>query len=326
MYLSIFNSELNRFIIRTILFCLLIGSIGYLLNFYRARYNAEPIHYKYHFDEIYHPKFKANSIVIGTSHASNSVMPDLLSSEQHRFFNFALNGSNPSYDLNWYEKVFQPNYPKVELCLMEYNWLLFDTSWLNRKFIQDAEYYSSKLFRQLLFVGSKSDGIDLIMNRYPILKYRKGFKNLENLILSNRGNDLFPDESYQHGYISYNIQRDSVHWSPLSLNNKINYRQIEAFDKLLDILQHDGIQTILFMPPEYGILLEDYLKMGALKSIDSVARVHQVVQLNYNTVLRSSFNQDSSNFVDWGHLSSAGAKIFSEKLKRDVDSLMQGIK
>ncbi|MCL2160203.1 MAG: hypothetical protein FWH48_12410, partial [Oscillospiraceae bacterium] len=91
-------------------------------------------HYDGQFQEIYEKRVNADYIFIGTSHTTHGVTPEEFEVSGKKFFNFALNGSNPSYYVWWYNDVFKANrYKKPKAILFGVDWFMFDTNWLWRR-------------------------------------------------------------------------------------------------------------------------------------------------------------------------------------------------
>ena len=91
-------------------------------------------HYDGQFQEIYEKRVNADYIFIGTSHTTHGVTPEAFEKSGKKFFNFALNGSNPSYYVWWYNDVFKANrYVKPKAVLFGVDWFMFDTDWLWRR-------------------------------------------------------------------------------------------------------------------------------------------------------------------------------------------------
>ncbi len=92
------------------------------------------------FYELYTNTVSADIIILGTSHATHGINPKYLEEENtgYKFFNFALNGSNPTYYYNWYTKLFkETEYPKPKMIIMSVDWFMFDDGWLWRRLEHD---------------------------------------------------------------------------------------------------------------------------------------------------------------------------------------------
>lgn len=98
-------------------------------------------HYDGQFQEIYEKRVNADYIFIGTSHITHGVTPEELEKSGKKFFNFALNGSTPSYYVWWYNDVFKPNhYVKPKAIIFGVDWFMFDRNWLWRRPDFDYKY------------------------------------------------------------------------------------------------------------------------------------------------------------------------------------------
>lgn len=92
------------------------------------------------FYELYEQVVSADIIIIGTSHATHGINPKYLEEEnpEYKFFNFALNGSNPTYYYEWYTKLFKESgYPVPKTIIYSVDWFMFDDSWLWRRLSND---------------------------------------------------------------------------------------------------------------------------------------------------------------------------------------------
>lgn len=156
-------------------------------------------HYDGQFIEIFEKRVNADYIFIGTSHITHGVTPEPFEASGKKFFNFALNGSNPSYYQWWYNDVFKPNrYVKPKAIIFGVDWFMFDTNWLWRRPEFDYRYlrdysnpppdldedddweYESET-NALRYTGKWYDVYaitDYITNRYPLFTARRRFIEL----------------------------------------------------------------------------------------------------------------------------------------------------
>jgi hypothetical protein len=155
-------------------------------------------HYDGQFLELFEKHVNAEYIFIGTSHFTHGVTPEEFEVSGKRFFNFALNGSNPSYYTWWYNDVFKANnYVKPKAIIFGVNWFMFDTNWLWRRPEFDFEYYLNRVPAPTLSdAGSESEvqevqryrytgawyDVDAIVTyvtgRFPVLSSRERFIEL----------------------------------------------------------------------------------------------------------------------------------------------------
>lgn len=297
------------------IFAFLLCLIGVfsLLNLLQSNFNLDPVQYKNQYSTATNSLPKIDGIILGTSHATHSLRPTLLDKSDVTFYNFALNGSNPEFNYKWYNKIYLLNREKPKYCLYAVDFFMFDKKRLWRRFEQDAEYFPSDFFLKEL-IKPKSNTKDLIVNRFPFLKYRSQIKSS----LSLKHNNLsFNEENYDRGYISFSSSFDSINYKPY-LNFKIDFSQVKYFKALVKKMLNNGVDILFVMTPEYGISVNEYQKMESLKIIEQIAQEHDIQFLNYNTKLRSNLNQDIKYFSDWGHMNHLGAELFSKKITNEL--------
>jgi len=180
-------------------------------------------HYDGQFQEIFEKRVNADYIFIGTSHFTHGVTPEEFEVSGKKFFNFALNGSNPSYYLWWYSDVFKANrYVKPKAIIFGVDWFMFDTGWLWRRPEFDYQYLR-RISRDppdydsggaasegegdgaapsaaLRYTGKwyDIDGIaTYITNRFEVFSYRSRFIDLiwpEKKEAESTGEDFVPEK------------------------------------------------------------------------------------------------------------------------------------
>lgn len=165
----------------------------------RANEDYEIIdHYDGQFQEIFEKRVNADYIFLGTSHITHGVTPEEFEKSGKKFFNFALNGSNPSYYVWWYNSVFKPSrYVKPKAIIFGVDWFMFDTDWLWRrpefdyKYLRESRdppnygedensgYNTSETASDVYKFRGKWYNIDdaatYVMNRFPIFSSRSRF-------------------------------------------------------------------------------------------------------------------------------------------------------
>src|SRR5436190_16329571 len=126
------------------IFCFVILVIVLVINYcFGKRYYT---HYELQYREAVGHSKKIDCIILGTSHGTHGIRPEVLDSLGLGFYNFAMNGSNPEFYWNWYTNVFAPSHPRPKYCIWATDWFLFDTVWLWRQFEQDSEYFPDSVF------------------------------------------------------------------------------------------------------------------------------------------------------------------------------------
>jgi hypothetical protein len=314
----------NLFLIKISLFGLLLVSISIGINYFQNHYNQEPEHYKLQFQEVISKKENANAIIIGTSHSTHSVRPSYLNNTRYKFYNFSLNGSNPSYYLNWYNDFFSKLYDKPEYCIISIDWFMFKKEWLWRDFEQDSEYIPNNLFYKLL--ADKNYNLNkLIMNRFPFLKYRDKISESLRFI---KGDNLFLINDYDDGFIPYETAHDTIQKLKIKdFNAEVDSeKEKRNFIKLISKLKQDSIKLIFIMTPEYGIEPKLYKDSKALDYIKKLSIKYNIPFINYNTTSREKeINNNLNYFTDWGHMNKEGSRKFSKTLADDIDEVITNL-
>ena len=303
------------------LFCLIILALALVINYcFGKRYYT---HYELQYKEILENSKKIDCIILGTSHGTHGIRPEVLDSLGLGFYNFAMNGSNPEFYWNWYTNVFAPNHPRPKYCIWATDWFLFDTVWLWRQFEQDSEYFPDSVF----YAAVKNPAYNrqsLILNRIPFTKY-KSYKDLPNLF-RRYDESQFIISKYKDGFLPYWPAKVEKYKD--RFNNKLkNYytisaRQQQIFEKLVKRMKDDGIQPIFVNIPEYGSQKADYEKITAFHYLDSFAIKNNIPFLNYNLEKRTYISDKKELFADWGHLDDRGSWEFSMILRKDLSSIM----
>ncbi len=104
-------------------------------EFYQKYKTRHCYHYYGQFYEMFDNMYNADTILIGTSHTAHGVNPLYLEEEmpEKSWFNFALNGSNPSYYLDWWKVFLESGYPIPETIVYCVDWFMCDDGWLWRR-------------------------------------------------------------------------------------------------------------------------------------------------------------------------------------------------
>ena len=104
-------------------------------QFYQKYKTRFCYHYYGQFYEMFENQYNADTLFIGTSHAAHGVNPKYIEAENpdRSFFNFALNGSNPQYYLDWWQVFLESGYPIPETIVYCVDWFMCDDGWLWRR-------------------------------------------------------------------------------------------------------------------------------------------------------------------------------------------------
>ena len=110
-------------------------------KFYQQYKDRHCYHYFGQYYELFEHVYCADVIFIGTSHCAHGVNPRYIEevNPEYSFFNFALNGSVPSFYQDWYD-IFknEAHYPTPKVIVWCVDWFMCDTGWLWRRITFDS--------------------------------------------------------------------------------------------------------------------------------------------------------------------------------------------
>lgn len=308
---------MRKFIWKIIVFAIVTFVVLLALNnwVHHAVYKTD--YYGRQYRELTMGKNDADNVIIGTSHLTHGLQPAILNKSGHRFYNFALDGANPTYYLNWYTQLFKNHYKKPKYLILGVEWFFFDSKWLWRRYEQDSEYFPAELYRKHIF-DKKYDQMMLNIDRYPVLKYRRTL--LKELF--DRDTFSYPAEQYKMGFIPYRVEYPNiVNFDPQ--NVWVDTVQKRDFEHLLKLFKADGIQVILLISPTYNTDAEKHRNLDVYTYFDSIAKARNLPLLNYNTGRRSHINSNPAYYADGGHLNYLGSFAFSKLLLKDLKTMLK---
>ena len=299
---------------KILLFVLILFVILFLMDLWMDR-EMNP-HYPLQYEEAFHPKVKADVIIMGASHATHGVHPKYLETDHLKVFNFAFNGANPVFNLNWYRKVFQANYPKPSCVIYGVHWVMFDGQFLQRRLEQDSQYFPFQFF--LSEFQDLRSLKTLLLNRLAFIRERKQI--MARLFKRKRQKELYAVSKYYHGYIPYEAERD--------LNKKdiispmIDPKQLNAFEELLNEFEREKIKVVFVQIPGYIPGRDSSTLARNIAFIQRIARERNIPFYNYETETVTEINYNKEYFADWAHLNGKGSEAFSKLLKKDLEGLL----
>lgn len=313
---------MGKFIRNILLFLLFFGAVAWGINDWMSKNNNEPEHYRKQFEDVLDPGFFTDGIIIGNSHAVHGIRPSILDRTELRFYNLALNGSNPSYYLHWYEDFYLRYHPKPEYLIYAVDFFSFSYKMSYRTFEDDSEYLPFRDFMYLIQKPEQFNAVKLIMNRYPLLKNGKAVLERKKFL---RQDTFWLPEQYDRGFATYEVPVGPSSFVIPHFPSKMydEPKEISAFNILIDRVVAGGTKVIFVVVPENGIAVEEYASSPAISHFQKVAAKHDIPMLNFNTTLRSALNDDRSNFNDWVHLNPKGSKIFSEMLADTLRGILR---
>jgi len=272
-------------------------------------------HYPLQYREAFHPKVNANMIILGASHATHGINPRYLETDHLRVFNFSLNGAGPAFNLKWYRKIFQPNYPRPLYVIYGVHWGMFDESLLRRAFEHDSKYFPhDMLFNE---VSNLNEFKTLILNRFALIRERKQLPDR----LLGKHREVHPLSRYYNGFIPY--ERRGGLERERNVKPKNSSAQIGAFGELLDEFEKNRIQTIFVQIPGYFPSRRDANILESMQLLNKIAEDRKILFLDYDTKRLTNINTDPSLFSDWIHLNEKGSDAFSKLLRDDLEFLLK---
>ncbi len=298
---------------KILLFVLLLFVILFLMNLWMDK-ETYP-HYPLQYGEAFHPEVKADVIIMGASHATHGIHPRYLEIDHIKVFNFAFNGASPIFNLNWYEKVFRPNYPKPSCVIYGVHWVMFDGQFLQRRFEQDSKYFPFHFFlKELQDLRSLSI---LLLNRFAFIRERRQI--VPRIFRKKREGEVYPVSRYYHGYIPFETRRN-LDKRDLA-NPKVDPDQLKAFETLLNDFEREKIKVIFVEAPDYIPGRDSSTREMNMQLIQKIARERSIPFLNYESGEVTEINYTRDYYVDWAHLNGKGSEAFSKLLRKDLETL-----
>lgn len=268
-------------------------------------------HYPLQYGEAFQPEVNANVIILGASHATHGINPIHLEGGRFRVYNFSLNGAGPLFNLTWYQKVFKRHHPRPLYVIYAVHWIMFDEKLLRRKFEQDSRYFPLPF---LLGELRKFENIKgLLFNRLALFRERK---HLAGRLFQKTFRDAYLPSKYYNGFIPF--ERKATLETPENVSPALSPIQIQAFEKLLDVLEKDEVKVIFVHIPGYLPGRGHSRIADGMDLLYQIARKRKIPFLDYETHRISAINTDKTLFSDNVHLNEKGSEHFSNLLKEDL--------
>lgn len=303
---------MRSFLEKIFLFVLITAMLFTLAEILFARYNGEPRHYALQYREIYdHTQQSINGIILGSSHSTHALRPSLLDSAGIRFYNYSFVAAGPRFYSRWFKDVYLKHNEYPEYVIYAVDYFMFDRNRLTRQPEDDAEYLSSQDYFSMFFSAGNTNREKMILSRSVIFRGGKKFLLPEFNELNSK---IYPVQEYDRGFIPYDLPPNSAIWQPLPLSAIKDDDQLkDDFENLIKDLKAHKAKIWFVSTPEYVADTSIYKKAGAFQFVDAIAGKYSIPFYNFNTGLRSSFNDSIKNFCDWEHLSREGSTIFSRR-------------
>lgn len=305
-------AEWKRFAWQAVVFLLPLGLLWGGLNMAADR--AIDSQYERKYAEITQPAVQAERIILGTSKAVRAINPAGLDSAETQTYNFAFNGSRPTFYLPWYRLLLRAHYLRPQTVLYAVDWFMFDETRLRRQFEQDSEFLPGDVFWRALFEPDLNTGA-LLLNRFPLIKDKEALLlRLAPIAPSEYDYDRL--DSYIRGYVP---RQGTTQLPDLSTPLHNSPAQEAAFTTLLDLLAADGVQVIfVHLPEDLNLITPD---AAAVAHLHAIAVARSIPFLDYNRELAGDFNYTGAYFLDVFHMSEAGSAVFTARLRQDLAAL-----
>lgn len=302
--------------LKIILFLILLNLSYWPLHFFiQWRVENQPYleHGAYYdkYRQLFSPARHYPVVIMGASHSLHSLNPKYLDSADYLHYNLAMHGAGPSMNLQIYEHVLRKQKTKPDFVIYGVNWFLFKKGVLWRQMHHDVVYYPLSSYIQifpslvsypvslkkliknkLTFFNDKGKLLQMVFEQSP------GHFRLQDL---HQGFISF-EQSYQHCDENFQQQNELI---------KRDGPQLQAFEKMLKLMQSDGISVILLQPPEYYTCYQNQVQVEFLAKL---AQRYKVPFLNYN-LDNNALTKNKGNFASWGHMNGHGSRLFSMQIK-----------
>jgi hypothetical protein len=299
---------------KAILFFSILFIILILMNQWMDR-ELNP-HYPLQYGEVFHPKVKADVIILGASHATHGINPKYLERDRFRVYNFSLNGAGPLFNLTWYKKIFRHHYPQPLYVIYAVHWIMFDDQLLKRTFEQDSHYFPLHFFLKELKEFKTAQR--LLLNRFALIRERK---HLAGRLFQKIFREVYLPSKYYNGFIPF--ERRGTLDEEERVNPKNSPAQIKAFEELLDALGRDGVKVIFVHLPGYLPGRGDSNISEGMQLLNKISREREIPFLNYETEKISEINTDKTLFSDIVHLNEKGSDRISSLLRIDLERFLR---
>ena len=266
-------------------------------------------------NEIYTGNLRYDALINGSSRALAHYDPQILDSILNmNFYNLGMTGSVIERQIFKYNTYCRLNTkPKLIIQNIDYSTMGLRHGFEREQFFP---YFFDKTFRKEI---SCWEPFTFFEKYFPLYRYNGSGILMAKWLVLNR-TSLGPKMAFTKGYYGYD---DSWDGTVFRKQSEINYNQdttaLRIFDQFLANVQKDGIKVIFVYALIYIGATEKMKNIeGMYQMYDSIARKYNISILDYND---DPISYDTLYFYNAIHMNIKGAKLFSEKLARDIDSL-----
>lgn len=301
---------MKKFLKRSLTFGGYLLLVLLLVELLLAKLFPDNDRYALQYRELADKTVHAKMVIFGSSKAVRGLDPGILEEvSKGPVYNFGLNGSNPEFLYRWYTRIFEQNYGKPDVVLLEVSWFMFYEGWMWRKLEQDSRYFTGTDFISMLLTSS--DKSTLFFNRYHLFHI-----DLANTLLGAKDSDRageITDLTY-HGFTPYTGTSNNEPYADSIAFDPTEQRQYLGL--LLDRLINDGIKVIMVNLPEN--MAKGFSKTQEVQ--DNLAYIKKLAEdKNISFIDYQNEELPDSLFYNWNHLNLEGARLISGQLKDRIN-------
>lgn len=266
-------------------------------------------------NDIYQTDIQSDVLILGSSRAYVQFDPRILDSALHiNSYNLGSNGRAVETQIAKY-KVFRHYQKKPKLILYEVHAGTLQPS-NNYDRIQFTPYLYDPYLWDLVHEKEKFNWADRFIPCWRYLNYQVSVKN----IMKDKSSYQDPSQYAYKGFVSYDKKWDGT---ALAKRESISWCRDTASIRMLDefLLQckQENIQVVLVMAPYYIGATNKVVGMGEMKKMyEELGKKYGFPLLDYTY---DELCQSTQYFYNANHLNRTGARLFSEELSHDLDSL-----
>ena len=268
-------------------------------------------------NDIYGGKIDADMVVLGNSQAwcsyNTYIMDSLLDVNT---YNLGIDGHSLHYQLIRYD-TYRRFYSKPKI-------ILLNVCFAGTFTIMSDEAYDREQFfpyindKVLISQVAKAKRITWIDRYVPLCRYFGYRDEVENGISAFFGKTDFQDGGMHKGF-----RGNDYAWSskgiPGESYDSIDWKLVDELERFAEKCDKEKVKLVFVKYPMCYPVVEYVRNLRESDSIfETIVDKHNMPILSY---YYSDVTKDSTNYYNYGHLNSKGAKLFTVELCRDLDSL-----
>lgn len=268
-------------------------------------------------NDLYQRKIDADVLVMGSSRAFVQFNPAIIDTVLHtNSYNLGMNGRAADSQILKYKVFRHRGNPKPKLIIYE----------VSHGTMQKSNGYEREQFVPYLHdpylwrLCHEQEGFNFADCVLPSWRYVGQRKLIRNILIPSEGSEY--DTPLYKGFRSYDRK-----WSGRGLRQQasVSYTKdtaiIRQFRDFLTECRRDSIQVVLVTSPFY---IGGTRKMSDSTGMHAMfAQIANDFNIPYLDYTYDALSYDTAYFYNTMHLNRTGANLFSEKVARDIDSVMR---